>query len=214
MLVHLRRALVLAVLVLIVIFAYALVGTGLSQLVFKHQANGSITANGSTLIGQNWSQAKCPGHPLGSCVFQGRPDALGPYAGSAKPVAGGGDNPLEANNIPGSPGVSNSGESGASNLGPRSKVLLSNTQALVAYWQSRGVNPTPDLVTTSGSGYDPDISAADALAQIPMVSKATGISPSALRALIAKETHSAQLGFLGSSYIVVLQLNQALAQLH
>jgi K+-transporting ATPase ATPase C chain len=146
-------------------------------------------------------------------VFQGRPDALGPYAGSVKPVSGGGDNPLEANNIPGQPGVSNSGESGASNLGPRSKVLLSNTQALVAYWHQRGVNPTPDLVTTSGSGIDPDITAADALAQIPMVSKATGIAPATLRALIARENNGAQLGFLGSSYIVVLQLNEALAKL-
>jgi K+-transporting ATPase ATPase C chain len=146
-------------------------------------------------------------------VFQGRPDALGPYAGSVKPVSGGGDNPLEANNIPGKPGVLNSGESGATNLGPRSKVLLTNTQTLVAYWKSRGVNPTPDLVTTSGSGYDPDISAADALAQIPMVSPATGIAPTTLRALIARENSGAQLGFLGTSYINVLQLNEALQKL-
>ena len=82
---------------------YAFVGTGIAQALFRGQADGSITANGSTLIGQNWSQTKCPGHPLGSCVFQGRPDALGPYAGSAKPVAAGGDNPLAANNIPGQP---------------------------------------------------------------------------------------------------------------
>jgi K+-transporting ATPase ATPase C chain len=76
-----------------------------------------------------------------------------------------------------------------------------------------GVNPTPDLVTTSGSGYDPDITPADALVQIPMVSRATGIAPSALRSLIAKETNSAQWGFLGSSYINVLQLNTALSHL-
>jgi K+-transporting ATPase ATPase C chain len=107
----------------------------------------------------------------------------------------------------------NSGQSGASNLGPRSKVLLTNTQALVAYWNKLGVNPTPDLVTTSGSGYDPDITAADALVQIPMVSKATGIPPSALRALIARETNGAELGFLGSSYVNVLQLNEGLANL-
>lgn len=213
MLIQLRRSVLLAVVVLVLTFAFAYLGTGVSQLFFKHQADGSITKNGSTLIGQNWSQAKCPGHPLGSCVFQGRPDAVGPYAGSASPAAGGGDNPLQANNIPGKPGVLNSGESGASNLGPRSKVLLTNTRTLVAYWKARGVNPTPDLVTTSGSGYDPDITAADALAQIPMVAQATGVSPSALRSLIARETHSAQLGFLGSSYIVVLQLNQALAHL-
>ena len=75
------------------------------------------------------------------------------------------------------------------------------------------MNPTPDLVTTSGSGYDPDITAADAMAEIPMVSAATGISPSALQALIARQNHGAQLGFLGSSYIDVLQLNEALAKL-
>ena len=214
MLVHLRRSFISIVMITVFFgFVYAFAGTGISQLLFKHQADGSITANGSTLIGQNWSQTKCPGHPLGSCVFQGRPDALGPYAGSLSPVAGGGDNPLGANNIPGKPRILNSGESGASNLGPRSKVLLSNTQALVAYWHQRGVNPTPDLVTTSGSGIDPDITAADALAQIPMVSKATGIAPATLRALIARENNGAQLGFLGSSYITVLQLNEALAKL-
>jgi K+-transporting ATPase ATPase C chain len=208
MLVHIRRSIILAGIALILTFAYAYAGTGLSQVAFNHQANGSLTANGSTLIGQNWSATKCPGHPDGSCVFQGRPDDLGPYAANPKstPPVPGGDNPLVANG--------NSGQSGASNLGPRSKVLLSNTQALVSYWHARGVNPTPDLVTTSGSGYDPNITAADALAQIPMVSRATGIAPSALRALISRENNGAQLGFLGSSYINVLQLNEALAKLH
>jgi K+-transporting ATPase ATPase C chain len=69
-------------------------------------------------------------------------------------------------------------------------------------------------VTTSGSGYDPDISALDATVQIPMVSKATGIAPAKLRALIKSETMGAELGFLGTSYIDVLQLNEALAKLH
>jgi len=177
-------------------FVYALAGTGVAQLFFRHQADGSITANGSTLIGQNWSSTKCPGNPPGSCVFQGRPDDLGPYSG---------DNPLVANG--------KSGESAATNLGPRSKVLVANTQALVAYWHKRGVDPTPDLVTTSGSGLDPDIAPQDAIVQIPMVSKATGIAPSALRALVSRETNGAELGFMGSSYIDVLQLNEALAQL-
>ena len=213
MLVHIRRSVVLALTVLVLTFAYTYLSTGIDQGLFKHQADGSITPNGSTLIGQNWSQTPCPGHPLGSCVFQGRPDALGPYAGSLKPAAGGGDNPLEANNIPGHPGVLNAGESGASNLGPRSSVLLSNTQALAAYWHARGVNPTPDLVTTSGSGYDPDISAADARAEIPMVSRATGLAPATLRTLIARQTSGAELGFLGTSYINVLQLNEALVKL-
>ncbi len=213
MLIHIRRGVVLSLIFLILTFAYTYLSTGIDQVLFKHQANGSITANGSTLIGQDWSQTRCPGHPLGSCVFQGRPDNLGPYAGSLSPAAAGGDNPLQANNIPGKPGVLNSGESGASNLGPRSSTLLSNTQALVAYWHTRGVNPTPDLVTTSGSGYDPDISAADATAEIPMVSRATGLSAATLRSLIARENGSAQLGFLGTSYINVLQLNEALVKL-
>jgi potassium-transporting ATPase KdpC subunit len=197
MLTHLRRAVIsIVVFTAFFGFVYAFAGTGVAQVLFKHQANGSITANGSTLIGQNWSSTNCPGNPPGSCVFQGRPDDLGPYTG---------DNPLMANG--------KSGESGATNLGPRSKVLLQNTKVLVAYWHKRGVNPTADLVTTSGSGLDPDITPLDAVVQVPMVAKATGIAPSALRTLIAKETNSAQLGFLGSSYIDVLQLNEALAQL-
>lgn len=194
-------------------FVYMLAGTGLAQAFFRGQADGSITANGSRLVGQDWSQTRCPGHPLGSCVFQGRPDNLGPYAGSSNPVAAGGDNPLQANNIPGKRAVLNSGESAATNLGPRSETLLQNTQKLVAYWKARGVNPTPDLVTTSGSGLDPDITPQDALAEIPMVSKATGISPSRLRALINQNTQGMQLGFLGSPFVNVLQLNEALVKL-
>jgi K+-transporting ATPase ATPase C chain len=188
-------------------FVYGFAGTGVAQLLFRHQADGSLTANGSTLIGQNWSQTRCPGHLPGSCVFQGRPDDLGPYAADPKatPPVAGGDNPGMANG--------SSGESGASNLGPRSKVLLQNTKQLVAYWRARGVDPTADLVTTSGSGYDPDITAADAKAQVPMVSRATGISADRLDSLIDRQTTGAQLGFLGSSYVNVLQLNEALAKL-
>src|SRR3984957_1046792 len=207
MLDHLRRSVVLALISLVVFgFAYAFLGTGVSQLFFQHQADGSLTANGSTLIGQNWSDTKCPGNPLGSCVFQGRPDDLGPYS-SAKtsPAEHPGDDPLVANGQP--------GESGATNLGPRSKELLTYTKELVAYWHARGVNPTPDLVTTSGSGYDPDISQQDALVQIPMVAKATGLSDSVLTHLISQQTQGAELGFLGTSYIDVLQLNEALVKL-
>jgi len=214
MIAHLRRTIISIVVITIFFgFVYAFVGTGVAQLFFRHQADGSITANGSTLIGQNWADTKCPGHPLGSCVFQGRPDDLGPYAAqpAAKPAVSGGDNPLEACSYSANSCVS--GESAATNLGPRSKTLLANTEALVAYWDARGVNPTPDLVTTSGSGIDPDITPQDALVQIPMVSKATGIAPSVLRALIARETNGEELGFLGSSYIDVLQLNEGLAKL-
>jgi K+-transporting ATPase ATPase C chain len=206
MLTHLRRSVILGVIAVIFTFAYAYVGTGVSQLFFKGQADGSITPNGSTLIGQNWAETKCPGHLLGSCVFQGRPDDLGPYSsGKTNPAEHPGDDPLEANGVP--------GESGATNLGPRSQELVTYTKELVAYWHARGVNPTPDLVTTSASGYDPDIVPEDAIAQIPMVSAATGLSPAALRSLISRETNGEELGFMGSSYIDVLQLNEALARM-
>jgi potassium-transporting ATPase KdpC subunit len=191
-------------------FLYAFAGTGVAQALFRGQADGSITANGSRLIGQDWSQTRCPGHPLGSCVFQGRPDNLGPYSDTGKyqgdsPVGHPGDNPLVANGA--------AGGSGTTNLGPRSQELLNYTKELVAYWHRRGVNPTPDLVTTSGSGLDPDITPQDAYAEVPMVSRATGISPSRLRSLISQQTQGMQLGFLGSPFVNVLQLNEAMAKL-
>ncbi len=198
MLVHnLRRSVVMALIWLVLLgFVYAFAGTGVAQLFFRHQADGSITANGSTLIGQNWTSPKW---------FHGRPDDFGPYAANPKKDVSGGDNPLVANGV--------SGESAATNLGPRSATLLANAKGLVAWWHTQGVNPTPDLVTTSGSGYDPDITPADATAQIPMVSRATGLSRASLMALIKEQTHGEELGFLGSQYIVVLQLNEALARL-
>jgi K+-transporting ATPase ATPase C chain len=204
MLTNLRRSFVMALVALVMFgFIYALAGTGVAQLLFQHQADGSITANGSTLIGQNWATTVCPGHPLGSCVFHGRPDDTGPYAADPKKDVSGGDNPLVANGV--------AGESAATNLGPRSKVLLADTKELISYWHALGVSPTVDLVTTSGSGYDPDITPSDAIVQIRMVAKATGLSASRLRHLINSETHNAELGFLGSRYIDVLQLNAALA---
>lgn len=206
MLTNLRRSLVMSAIAIVVFgFLYALAGTGVSQVLFKHQANGSITSRGSTLVGQNWAMASCPGHPLGSCVFHGRPDDTGPYAADPKANISGGDNPLVANGV--------AGESAATNLGPRSATLLANTKALVAYWHKLGVNPTADLVTTSASGYDPDITPADAVAQIPMIAKATGLAPARLHTLITQQTHGPQLGFLGSSYLDVLQLNEALASI-
>lgn len=189
-LLNLRRSLVGVVIVTVVFgFVYAFAGTGVAQLFFRNQADGSISANGSTLIGQNWNGYSTT-KILNPQWFHGRPDA---------------DDPLVANG--------KAGESGSANLGPRSEVLVQDVKALVKAWHKVGVDPTSDLVTTSASGIDPDISPADARVQIPMVSKATGVSPARLRALIAKETHGAQLGFLGSPYVVVLQLNEALAKL-
>lgn len=200
MLTQIRRSVVLA-LVAFVLFGlvYPLVGTGLAQLLFRFQADGSITANGSTLIGQNWTSPE---------YFHGRPDDAGPYAAdsTSTPPSPGGDNPLVANGA--------SGGSGTTNLGPRSKTLVADTKQLIAYWHSMGVNPTTDLVTTSGSGLDPDITPADASAQIPMiVAHRPGVSAAQLRTLIARQTHGASLGFLGSPYLNVLRLNEALAKL-
>ena len=195
MLVHLRRSVTFALICLVVFgIAYGFAGVGVSQALFGHQANGSLTRDGSTQIGQIWT---------GPRWFHGRPDATGPYA--ATKTSGGGDNPLVADGHP--------GESGATNLGPRSKVLEENTAALVRYWYSLGVDPTPDLVTTSGSGLDPDITPADAVVQIPMVARARHLSDGQLRDLISSQTHQPELGFLGGQWIDVLQLNEALARL-
>lgn len=190
MLDHLRRSVLLAlVFALLFGLVYGLGTTGVGQLLFRHQADGSLTSHGSTLIGQNWN-----GYRTGAIVdrrwFHGRPDP---------------DNPLVANG--------KAGSSGAANLGPRSRALVTDVRRLVRAWHAVGVDPTPDLVTTSGSGLDPDISPQDARVQIPMVSKATGIAPGRLRRLVARETRGPELGFLGSSTVNVLQLNEALAKL-
>ncbi len=187
MLAYLRRTAVSIVVFTVFFgFVYAFAGTGVAQLFFRHQADGSITANGSTLIGQPWNNGKS----INPMWFNGRPDA---------------DNPLVLNGTPGS--------SGSSNLGPRSKTLVADVQAMIAEWHKVGVNPTPDLVTTSGSGLDPDISPLDAQVQIPMVAKARHLSQAALRTLVSEHTSPAQLGFLGSPYVNVLELNEALAAL-
>ncbi|MGH8979684.1 MAG: potassium-transporting ATPase subunit C [Acidimicrobiales bacterium] len=187
---HVRQSVALAVVcVLLFGLAYGLLGTAIAQLFFRHQADGSITASGSTLIGQNWNGYSTTTilHPR---WFHGRPDA---------------DDPLHA--------TGRSGESEAANLGPRSAVLEKDVHSLVVAWHGVGVNPTTDLVTTSGSGLDPDITPADAVAQIPMVSRATGVSAARLRRLVARETSDPELGFLGSSYVVVLRLNESLSMI-
>jgi K+-transporting ATPase ATPase C chain len=179
---QLRSAVVLAVSALLVFgLAYPLAGTGISQLLFPHQANGSLTQYGSTLVGQPW---RGPGW------FHGRPDP---------------DNPLRLDGAPGA--------SGGSNLGPRSRQLVAAVRAAGASLRQLGVQPTADLVTSSGSGIDPDITPEDAFAQVAMVSRSTGIPEARLRRLIRALTVGPELGFLGPSYVDVLQLNSALARL-
>jgi K+-transporting ATPase ATPase C chain len=183
MLVHLRRSVTLSIAFLILLgLAYPLLGTGLSQLLFKHQADGSISADGSTLIGQTWP---------GPRWFQGRPDGTVVTTGPGGVVVSGTNQP-----------------------GPRSKTLRNNVVKVALVLKKEGVVPTNDLVTTSGSLVDPDITPADAYAQVSAVARARHLSPAVVRRLVATHVHTRQLGFLGADYVTVLELNQALAQLH
>ncbi|HZU80842.1 MAG TPA: potassium-transporting ATPase subunit C [Acidimicrobiales bacterium] len=194
MLVHLRRSVVLSVLfVLVCGLAFPLAGTGVSQLFMKHQADGSLTSNGSTLIGQDWAPSNGP--PM---WFQGRPDGTvvtcAPYPSCSK-------HPDEVF------------VSGTAQLGPRSKALEEQTAALAKQLRAEGIIPTSDLVTTSGSLVDPDISPADAYAQVGAIARDRHLDPAAVRRLVASQVHGPELGFLGARYVDVLTLNQALAKL-
>jgi potassium-transporting ATPase KdpC subunit len=172
MLINLRRSVVISVIFFVLLgLAYPLSETGIGQLLFPRQANGSLTAYGSDLVGQSWA---------GPQWFHGRPDA---------------DNPMAT---------------GGTNLGPRSKVLVKAVAGQIVVLRKAGVTPTPDLVTTSGSGVDPDIAPADAYAQVTAVAKARGLPAAAVRRLVTAHIEQAQFGFLGARYINVLQLNEAL----
>jgi potassium-transporting ATPase KdpC subunit len=175
MLGHLRPAFGLTIFFFILLgLAYPIAETGIGQAVFSDQANGSLSAHGSTLVGQQWQ---------GPRWFQGRPDA---------------DNPMST---------------GGTNLGPRSKELLEAVEQQVTRLKKEGITPTPDLVTTSGSGVDPDISPTDAYVQVAAVARARDLPVAAVRNLVTASIQRPELGFLGSSYINVLQLNERLATL-
>jgi len=175
LLVNIRRGFLVVVVFFVILgLAYPLAELGIGQALFHSQANGSITANGSTLIGQKWTGAQW---------FHGRPTAYDPMA------------------------------TGGTNLGPRSKTLVADTKKQIAQLKKEGITPTSDLVTTSGSGVDPDITAVDAYAQVGAVAKARGLSPATVHHLVDTHINQAQWGFLGSSYINVLELNEALAKL-
>jgi potassium-transporting ATPase KdpC subunit len=154
--------------------AYPLAETGIGQAFFSHQANGSLTSYGSTLVGQTWK---------GPRWFQGRPDA---------------DNPMAT---------------GGTNLGPRSEALVKAVAQQITRLKKEGITPTPDLVTTSGSGVDPDITPVDAYAQVNAVARARGLPAAAVRRLVDAHVQHPQFGFLGSAYLNVLQLNEALEAL-
>jgi K+-transporting ATPase ATPase C chain len=165
--------------------AYPALVTAVAQVAFPHQANGSMIivngqAVGSSLIGQCFTEDK---------YFWGRPSAAGATT----------DNPCgyDANS------------SAGSNLGPTSQALLDRINAQVADWQSKfGNAPIPvDLVTTSASGLDPDISPAGAEYQVARVAAARGMTEDAVRATVARHTEQPLLGFLGEPRVHVLELN-------
>ena len=181
----------LAILTVVLGFGYPLAVTGISQLFFRHQANGSLVyvdgkLKGSALLGQNFTAAN--GAPLPQ-YFQPRPsDAGSGYDGA---------------------------DSSASNLGPSNPVLIKLvTERAVAYRKFNGLPPIAsvpvDAVTASASGLDPDISIANALDQAARVARARRLPAARVIALVHQNTTPAQWGFLSEPAVNVLELNLAL----
>jgi potassium-transporting ATPase KdpC subunit len=195
MLREIRPAIVLLlVLTAITGLAYPLAMTAIAGAIFPAQAQGSLIEKdgkviGSALIGQEFKDDK---------YFHGRPSATtAPDPNdSTKTVAA----PYNAAN------------SGGSNLGPTSKALADRVKEDVEKLKAENPGtPVPiDLVTTSGSGLDPDISPAAALFQVPRVAKARNMDEAQLRQLVQQHTEGRLFGLIGEPRVNVLQLNMAL----
>jgi potassium-transporting ATPase KdpC subunit len=198
MLREIRPALVVLIaLTLITGLVYPLAMTGIAQVIFPYQANGSmITQNGhvvgSELIGQNFTSDK---------YFHGRPSATT------------GPDPKDPSKTV--PAPYNAVNSGGSNLGPSNKALVDRVKGDIATLQKQNPGtPVPiDLVTTSASGLDPDISPEAALFQVSRVAKARNLPEDQLRQLVDDNTEGRLFGLLGEPRVNVLQLNLALDKL-
>ncbi|HVB37465.1 MAG TPA: potassium-transporting ATPase subunit KdpC [Vicinamibacterales bacterium] len=176
---------VLMTLVTTVIFGlgYPLMVTGLAQWLFPAQANGSLIVRDGRLIG-----SRLLGQPFSAAIyFHSRPSAAGPAGYDAT-------------------------ASGGTNLGPTSKALIDavRDRVTLARKDDPGAPVPVDLVTSSGSGLDPDLSPAAALFQVARVAKARGADAAAVRQLVEAHIEARQLGFLGEPRVNVLELNLAL----
>jgi K+-transporting ATPase ATPase C chain len=195
MLKEIRPAIVvLLLLTAITGLAYPIAMTGLAEAIFPRQAQGSLIESGgkvigSSLIGQVFADDK---------YFHGRPSATN--APDPKDATKTIDAPYNAVNSMGS------------NLGPTSKALADRLKGDVdALKKENPSMPVPvDLVTTSGSGLDPEISPEAALFQVPRVAKARSLTEDRVRALVASQTEGRTLGLLGEPRVNVLKLNLAL----
>ena len=198
MLSQIRPAIVLLVLFTALTgLAYPLAITGIAQVAFPYQANGSLIAGangpvGSALIGQNFASDK---------YFHPRPSAT-----QAQDPA----HPDDSSKTIDAP--YNAANSTGSNLGPTSQKLLDRVKADVDARRAAGwKGPIPaDSVTTSASGLDPHISPENAYAQVPTVAKARGLAEDKLRALVAANVEGRFLGLIGEPRVNVLRLNLAL----
>ncbi|HEY8195322.1 MAG TPA: K(+)-transporting ATPase subunit C [Hyphomicrobium sp.] len=192
MLRELRPAIVLlAALTIITGFLYPLAITGISQILFPRQAQGSLIVQdgkviGSELIGQSFTSAK---------YFHGRPSATT------------GTDPADPSKTV--PQPYNAVNSMGSNLGPTNKALIDRAKADVEKLKAENSSmPVPiDLVTTSGSGLDPDISPDAAMFQVPRVAKARNLPEEDLRNLVEKHVDGRLFGILGEPRVNVLALN-------
>jgi len=192
---HVRPAIVMIVAMTIITgLVYPLVMTGIAQVVFPYQANGSLIKKegvvvGSARIGQDFTSDR---------YFHGRPSA------TTEP-----DPKDPSKTVPAPYAADNSA---GSNMGPTSKALIDRVKADAAKLaaQNPGTPIPADLVTTSASGLDPDITPAGALFQVPRVAKARGLPEERVRQLVADHTTGRLLGFLGEPHVNVLRLNLAL----